>query len=170
MRLKQNNADKMEGKMETFEDNVIFSQQFPDAQPMAMLKKAEELSHTTSVEQKTPAPTFEEMLKRIEEKYTYEPKPDAEKKSEQFIDQAIAVCREFEIDTEIYKRSYEIVAAMDLYCGWHDSAIKRALVALLDLADDFTLSFDKNKPEYIRISLSYHTHNIYVDGKRREWW
>ena len=156
--------------METFEDNVIFSQQFSDAQPMAMLKKAEELSKTVLVERETPAPTFEDMLRRIEEKYTYEPKPDAEKKSEQFIAQAIAVCREFEIDTEIYKRSIEIVAAMDLYCGWHDSAIKRALVALLDLADDFTLSFDKNKPEYIRISLSYHTHNIYADGKRREWW
>ena len=156
--------------METFEEQVIFSQQFPDAQPMAMLKKAEELSKTVLVERETPAPTFENMLRRIEEKYTYEPKPDAEKKSEQFIAQAIAVCREFEIDTEIYKRSIEIVAAMDLYCGWHDSTIKRALVALLDLADDFTLSFDKSKPVYVRISMSYHTHNIYADGKRREWW
>ena len=156
--------------MGTSEDSIIFSQQFPDAQPMAMLKKAEELSHIASVEQTSLPPTFEEMLKRIEEKYTYKPKPDAEKKSEQFITQAIAVCREFEIDTEICKRSHEIVAAMDLYCGWHDSTIKRALVALLDIADDFTLSFDKSKPEYVRISISYHTHNIYADGKRREWW
>ena len=151
-------------------EKIIFSQQFPDAQPMAMLKKAEELSHIASVEQTSLPPTFEEMLRRIEEKYTYEPKPDAEKKSEKFITQAIAVCREFEIDTEICKRSYEIVVAMDLYCGWHDGTIKRALVALLDLADDFTLSLDKSKPEYVRISVSYHTHNIYVDGKRREWW
>ena len=156
--------------METFEDNVIFSQQFPDAQPMAMLKKAEELSDTVLAERETPAPTFEDMLRRIKEKYTYEPKPDAEKKSKQFIAQAIAVCREFEIDTELYKRSYEIVAAMNLYCGWHDSTFKLALVALLDLADDFTLAFDKSKPEYVRISISYHTHNIYADGKRREWW
>ena len=155
--------------METSE-KIIFLQLFPDAQPMAMLEKTEELSETVLDERNTPAPTFKDMLRQIEEKYTYEPKPDAEKKSEKFITQAIAVCREFEIDTAIYKRSYEIVAAMDLYCGWHDSTIKRALVALLDLADDFTLSFDKNKPEYIRISLSYHTHNIYADGKRREWW
>ena len=156
--------------METFEDNVIFSQQFPDAQPMAMLKKAEELSETVLAERETPAPTFEDMLRRIKEKYTYEPKPDAEKKSEKFIAQAIAVCREFEIDTEIIQRKYEVVANMDLYCGWHDGTIKRALVALLDLADDFTLSLDKSKPEYVRISISYHTHNIYADGKRREWW
>lgn len=155
--------------METSE-KIIFLQLFPDAQPMAMLEKAEELSKTVLAERETPAPTFEDMLRHIEEKYTYEPKPDAEKKSEKFIAQAIAVCREFEIDTAIYKRSYEIVAAMDLYCGWHDSMIKRALVALLDLADDFTLSLDKSKPEYVRISISYHTHNIYVDGKRREWW
>ena len=156
--------------METFEDNVIFSQQFPDAQPMAMLKKAEELSHNAAFEPTSLPPTFEDMLRRIEEKYTYEPKPDAEKKSEQFIAQAIAVCREFKIDTEICKRSYEIVVAMDLYCGWHDSTTKRALIALLDLANDFTLSCDKSKPEYVHISISYHTHNIYADGKRREWW
>ena len=155
--------------METSE-KIIFLQLFPDAQPMAMLKKAEELSHIASVEQTSLPPTFEEMLRRIEEKYTYEPKPDAKKKSEQFITQAIAVCREFEIDTAIYKRSHEIVATMDLYCGWHDGTTKRALVALLDIADDFTLSFDKSKPEYVRISISYHTHNIYADGKRREWW
>ena len=155
--------------METSE-KIIFLQLFPNAQPMAMLEKAEELSKTILAERETPAPTFEDMLRRIEEKYTYEPKPDAKKKSEQFITQAIAVCREFEIDTAIYKRSYEIVAAMDLYCGWHDSTIKRALVALLNLADDFTLSLDKSKPEYVRISISYHTHNIYVDGKRRAWW
>ena len=156
--------------METFEDQVIFSQQFPDAQPMAMLEKAEKLSETVLAERETPAPTFEDMLRRIKEKYTYEPKPDIEKKSEKFIAQAIAVCREFEIDTEICKRSYEIIATMDLYCGWHDSTIKRALVVLLNLADDFTLSYDKNKPEYVRVSMSYHTHNICVDGKRRDWW
>ena len=156
--------------METFENQVIFSQQFPDAQPMAMLEKAEELSETVLAEREIPSPTFEDMLRRIKEKYTYEPKPDAEKKSEKFIAQAIAICREFEIDTEICKRSYEIVATMDLYCGWHDSTIKRALVVLLNLADDFTLSYDKNKPEYVRVSMSYHTHNIYADGKRREWW
>ena len=155
--------------METYEI-IIFSQQFPDAQPMAMLKKAEELSKTVPAYSKITAPTFEDMLRRIEEKYTYAPKPDAEKKSKQFIDQAIAVCREFEIDTVIYKRSYEIVADMDLYCGWHDSTIKHAFVALLDLADDFTLSLDKSKPEYVCISMSYHTHYEYVDGKRREWW
>ena len=156
--------------METLEDQVIFSQQFPDAQPMAMLKKAEELSRIAPVEPTSLPPTFDELLRQIEEKYTYAPKPDAEKKSKQFIDQAIAVCREFEIDTAIYKRSYEIVADMDLYCGWHDSTTKRALVALLELADDFTLSIDKSKPEYVRIAMSYHTHNIYVDGKLREWW
>lgn len=156
--------------METFGDKVIFSQQFPDAQPMAMLKKAEELSKDELTERNSPAPTFEDMLKQIEERYTFEPKPDAEKKSEEFISRAKSVCREFEIDTVIYKRSHEIVAAMDLYCGWHDSVTKRALVSLLNLADDFTLSFDKSKPEYVRISMEYHTHIMYVNGKRREWW
>ena len=169
MQLTEYNSYDKEIKMETSE-KIIFLQLFPDAQPMAMLEKAEELSKATPADSKIPALTFEDMLRRIEERYTYEPKPDAEKKSEQFIAQAIAVCREFEIDTAIYKRSSEIVAVMDLYCGWHDSTMKCALVTLLNLANDFTLSLDKCKPEYVRISISHHTHNIYVDGKRREWW
>lgn len=156
--------------METIEKTIIFSQQFPDAQPMAMLKKAEELSKDELIERKTPIPTFEDMLRQIEKRYTFEPKPDAEKKSEEFIACAKSVCQKFEIDTEIYKRSHEIVATMDLYCGWHDSVTKRAFVALLNLADDFTLSFDKSKPEYVRISMEYHTHIMYVNGKRRDWW
>lgn len=155
--------------METFENEIIFSQKFPDAQPAAMLKKAEELSQAVPAEKRPPIPPFEDMLRRIEKKYTYKPRPDAEKKSEQFIAHAIAVCRDFEIDTEICGRSHEIVVTMDLYCGWHDSAIKRAFAALLNLADDFTLSRDNSKPEYVRISMAYYTHDTYSNGRKMEW-
>lgn len=155
--------------METFENTIIFSQQFPDAQPMAMLKKAEELARAVPPEKRPPIPPFEDMLKRIGEKYTYKLRPDAEKKSEQFIAQAIAACKDFEIDTEIYRRGHEITVAMDLYCGWHDNAIKRAFAALLNLADDFTLSRDDSKPEYVCISMTYYTHDTYSDGRKMEW-
>lgn len=46
--------------MDDFEDVVIFSQQFPDARPMAMLRKAEELRHTIPAGEMAPALSFED--------------------------------------------------------------------------------------------------------------
>ena len=156
--------------MEFLEDEVIFSQQFPDAQPTAMLRKAEELRHTIPADEMPSAPSFEDFMKQLEEKYTYELKPDAEKKSEQFIAQAIAVCRDFEIDTEILRRSHEIAVTMEMYCGWYDGYAIRAFASLLSLADDFNLSCVKDNPEYIRITMAYHTHAMYSRGEKVEWW
>lgn len=156
--------------MEVFEDKVIFSQQFPDAQPMAMLRKAEELCQTIPADEMAPAPSFENMLKMLEENYTYKLRPDAAEKSEQFIAQAKAVCKDFEIDTEICKRIHEIAVTMDIYCGWYGGPVKHALDTLMRLADDFTLSCSKSNPECIRITMAYHTHDMYSHGKKVEWW
>lgn len=153
--------------METLEYELIFSQQFPDAR--AILKKAEELPHAAPAGRESLDSAFEDMVRQAREKYTIEPRPDAAEKSKQFISQAIAVCQDFEIDTKIHKRRHEVVAAMDLYCGWYGGPVKRALDALLRLADDFTLSRNTNKPEYIRISMAYRTHDIYSCGEKMIW-
>ena len=155
--------------METSANRIIFAQKFPDARPSAILKKIEEQSLASSAPVKDPPLPFEELLKKFEEKYTYEPKPNVDRESVIFFSLAIEVCRKFEIDTEICKRSHEIVVTMDLYCGWHDGAFKRPFAALLGLADDFTLSYDKSNPEYVRISMSYYTHNRYSNGEKVEW-
>lgn len=156
--------------MEISESGVIFSQKFPDARPEAMLKRAEELSRTVSDDGKKPSTSFEDFLRNINEIYTYEPRPDAEKNAEQFISLAIAVCRDFEIDTEITRREHEIDVTMDLYYGWHSRDIKRAFAAVLRLADDFTLTCNPSEPDCVRVSMAYHTHNLYSHGKKVEWW
>lgn len=158
-----------EGKVETFERNIIFSQKFPDAYPEAILKKAEELYRAAPASRKKPPPPFEELLKQIEENNTYELRPDGARKSNTFVSLAIAVCREFEIDTEITKGKYEINVTMDLGYGWYGGDFKRPLIAVLKLADDFHLTCNKNRPDCVRISMTYHTHNRYVCGKRADW-
>ena len=156
--------------MDDFEDVVIFSQQFPDARPMAMLRKAEELRHTIPASEMAPALSFEDMLRKLEKDYTYKLKPDAAEKSEQFIAQAIAVCRDFEIDTEICRRKHEITVAMDIYYAWYGGPIKHDLDTLMSLADDFSLFSGKNSSEYVCITMAYHTHEKYFCGKKVEWW
>ena len=156
--------------MKDFEEELIFSQRFPDAQPMAMLRKADELRHTIPAGEMAPAPSFEDMLKKLEENYTYKPKPDAAEKSKQFITQAIAVCRDFEINTEIYRRRYEIAVTMDIYYAWYGGLIKHAFDTLMGLADDFSLFSGKCSSEYVRITMAYHTHEKFFRGKKVEWW
>lgn len=155
--------------MEKNENGVIFSQKFPDARPLSILEKVEAQIQASSAGIKEPPIPFSELLKKFDEKYTYEPKPNAEKESVMFVSGSIELCREFEIDTEIYKKEHEITVAMDLYCGWHDSSFKRPFAGLLRLADDFTLSYIKDDPEYVRISMTYHTHNRYSNGEMVEW-
>ena len=156
--------------METFERNVIFSQKFPDARPAAMLERMEKLCRTISADKKTPAPSFEDMLRKIRENYTYEPRPDAEKEAEAFISLAMAVCRDFEIATEITRREHEIDVTMDLYYGWHSRDIKNAFADVLRLADDVTLSCNPSESDGIRVSMAYHTHDLYSHEKKVEWW
>ena len=130
--------------MGAFESKVIFSQKFPDARPVPMMKQTEE-------------------------NCTFAPSPGAERKSRAFISLAMMVCREFEIDTEITRSEHEINITMDLSCGWHDREVKRAFAAVLRLADDFTLLCNPGEPDRIRVSMSCRTHNLYSHGKKVEW-
>lgn len=155
--------------METSKSDVIFSQKFPDAYPETILKKAEELSRAVPDGLKKPPPPFQELLKRFEESETYEPKPGAETQSEAFISLAIAVCREFEIDTEITKGNYEVKVTMDLDYGWYDSAFKRPFAAVLNHADDFNLTCHPDRPDCVRLSMTYYTHIRYVYGEKVDW-
>lgn len=150
-------------------NEVIFSQKFPDAHPAAILKKIEEQLQESPSDIMAPPIPFNELLKKFDKESTYEPKPNATKESAVFTALAMEICRNFEIDTEIVQGSHEIVATMDLYCGWHDNAFTSPFAALLGLADDFTLSYVKDDPEYVRISMSYHTHILYSNGEEKEW-
>lgn len=155
--------------MEASERGVIFSQKFPDSYPMAILEKMEELCRDDPAARKDPPISFEELLKKIKESNTYEPRPDAEKMSVMFVSSAIAVCRDFEIDTEITKSQYGIDVTMDLGYGWYGGAVKRSLTALLKVADEFILTCNESRPDCIRVSMTYHTHDRYVHGEKADW-
>lgn len=155
--------------MEPVNRDIIFSQKFPDSYPEAILKRAEELSRAAPDSLKEPPLPFKELLKQFQESETYKPRPDAEAKSKAFISLAIAVCRDFEIDTEITKGSHEVKVTMDLDYGWYDSALKGSLTDVLNRADDFSLTCNPDRPDCIRISMTYHTHDRYVYGTKTDW-
>ena len=155
--------------MEANERGIIFSQKFPDAYPMAILEKVEGICRTGPAAGKEPPVPFKDLLKQFEEEEAYEPKPGGEKTSVIFVSLAKSVCKDFEIDTEITKRKYAIDVTMDLDYGWYGGEVKRALTAVLKLADEFNLTCNQNRPDCVHVSMTYHTHIRYVRGKRMDW-
>lgn len=57
---------------------------------------------------------------------------------------------------------------MIAYKGFHPGLICRGYQFTMGL--NFTLSCVKDKPEYVRITMAYHTDDMYFNGKRVEWW
>lgn len=155
--------------MEAYERRIIFSQKFPDAYPMAILEKMEEISRADPAARKEPPIPFKDLLKQFEEEETYEPRPGGEKTSVIFVSLAKSVCMDFEIDTEITKRKHAIDVTMDLGYGWYSADVKRALTAVLKLADEFNLTCNQSRPDCVRVSMTYNTHIRYVRGKRMDW-
>lgn len=148
-----------------FKNKVIFLQTFPDATPEAMLQKEDMLPHNEYTDKDLQAKTFSEIFEWVERDCTYELRKDAEEKTERLTSYAIEVCREFEVDTMIIQKEHEIDVSIDLYLGWHTRSFKNAFVSMLRYADDFTLAPIKDKPEFIRFTMSYHTHDKYRHGE-----
>ncbi len=155
--------------MEEVIREVIFSQTFPKVTPKEMLGSAEDLSKGIQSSGGTIIPPFEKVIKRFREEYTYEPRPGAAERSKQFISCAIAICKDFEIDTEIVALEHQILVNMGLYSSWYGGAIKHALVELLRLADDVSFAPTKDEPARLRVSMGYYTHNMFQNGAKVEW-
>lgn len=67
--------------------------------------------------------SFEELLQRISEKYVYTPRPKARKNIKWFIEYAMMVCIDFEINTEVRKSAHQISVSMDIRSGTSFSVI-----------------------------------------------
>ena len=113
----------------------IFSQQFPDADPDAIMKEAEELSKQPVIDTTGKIPSLEELLKAAESKYNYRLRPDAAEKAERFISLAKEISTKYEIDTEITRGDYSVTADLFLYYAPYAAAMKRDIDSLILMAD-----------------------------------
>lgn len=157
--------------MDFTKTGVIFSREFPDARPAAMMKEAEELCKNDPDHGKDGYPTFEEMMAAIEKKYEYRPRESVEEKAKAFAEYAAAICEAFEIDTTIRNKDRQISVSMDIYYGWYGGPIKQELQTIVRMADDFSLSSYRDKTDCFCISMSYFKYDRYRrdTGEKEEW-
>ena len=141
--------------MDLFDSEVIFSITFPDE----TLDDIEKEYSNAEVDMRS----FEELLQRISEKYVYTPRPEARKKIKWFLEYAMMVSIDFEIDTEVRRSAHQISVSMDIGYGAFYGRIKKALETLIVFADDFSLSARKDNPDSLILSITYYTHERHTE-------
>ena len=141
-------------------EGIIYCRVFPEENNEDTIKAAEEFRRNAPVEKRIP-PSLGEALAAIEQKFEYRPRPGAEERIKMIVDYAISVCEEFEIETAILRNDREIDVSMSISVGPYFGPVKEALGKLMRFSDDVTLTTDKNKPEYICITMGYYTHDRY---------
>lgn len=149
-----------EVEMGISKNGVIFSREFPDAHPDALLRQAEALGE--SAEESAAGRSFEETMAALREKYELRQRPDAGEREREFVICAVTLCESFEIDTTITRRDGEVEVCMALYAGLYFGAAKRAFERLICLCDDVSLSFDGKRPDCVRVSMSCFADAFYL--------
>lgn len=107
-----------------------------------------------------PEVSFDEMMRRVEEKTTYLPVPERIRSSEEFIREAIDISELYSIDLKIVRFKDHISADLSFDCGGGMRYINR----LFGMTDQFSFFRDSEGPE-ITVSLDYYTHIVMRNGR-----
>ena len=105
--------------------------------------------------------SFKELLQTISKKYVFTPRPEA--KIKWFLEYAMMVSIDFEIDTEVRRSAHQISVSMDIGYGAFYGPVKKALETLIVFADDFSLSARKDNPDSLILRITYYTHERHTE-------
>lgn len=103
-------------------------------------------------------------LNRIAKNSTYLPNPDKMAKQERFINLAVALSENYEIDMEITDCLHYISVTMHLDCAYCTGELKALFTELIVMCDCIS-SFTSPSCDFI-ISLDYYTYDHYISGKK----
>ena len=151
--------------MDFFERAEIYSKVFPDATPDAMERQADELLQEAIARgEESELLPVSEFIENLKKSYIFEPKPDAEEKSKEFISYAIKVCNDLEFDTKITKGEHDVSVSMFVYYSHYEGNCKHEIEKLISLSDEISLTSNRSRPDCICMTLTYNTHYRYYQG------
>lgn len=139
-------------------EGVIYSKKYPKE---SAEEKYKELLETAEGEPEKPDLTCEEIIAKIFKDVTYKELPGREEKSQRFIQQAIKISEEYELDIEIQKLDTSII----IYISFDGPRILarelKLLIAVADNVETFSDVFDRD----ITLVLQYYTKAVYRRGR-----
>lgn len=140
---------------------VIYSKHFPRLNSDEPLKDCELPEELLSAK---PPVSCKEFCGRIAQNSTYLPNPDKMAKQERFINLAVALSENYEIDMEITDCLHYISVTMHLDCAYCTGELKALFTELIVMCDCIS-SFTSPSCDFI-ISLDYYTYDHYISGKK----
>lgn len=130
--------------------NVIYSKKYPKVSVEAKGERS-----------KKPNLTHEEIIAKIFRDITYKELPGREEKSRRFIQQAIEISEEYELDVEIQRLDISIMVYLS-FDGPNILARElRLLIAVADTVETFSNVFDRD----VTLVLQYYTKAVYRRGR-----
>lgn len=94
----------------------------------------------------------------------YEPIPEREEKTQEFIALVKKFSEEYEIDIDISRTPYSVEASLHLYCGNCNKNVTRQFVQLFSMCDNLSISVPKSEPSDFTLVLKCDTHKFYLSG------
>jgi len=143
------------------ETRIIYSKRFPKVDLDALCK---ELDGTD--DDILEPPPFETFLRRMTENSAYIINPAKLKCRQEFIDIAVRLSSEYEIDMDIKDHPYYISVCMYLGSASCAGRLKTLFILLLSMCDRVTYLTTKNGTYDFTIILDYRTHDHYLSGRK----
>lgn len=145
------------------ESKIIYSNRFPRTSLENFLEEHDVTDNLTPPIQLESPDTF---FNRMVENSVYVLNPNKVAGQQKFIDLAIELSSDFEIDMEIKDCFYYITATMYLDCATCAGSLKSMFAALITMSDRISSFISPTDPCDFIISLDYYTHDHYVSGKK----
>ena len=150
------------------EKKIIFSRHYPHTEVEEMIKEAREYAESNTDFQVEHI-TTEELLRQINEKFTYHPRPGAEETSELFIALAESFSTQFEIDTEITREEHCITAKLFIPYSPFGGLMKRSFDRVCLFADELSFFPAESRTDGFNLLIQYNTDDLYLRGKKVDW-
>lgn len=149
------------------EGKKIYSKRFPKKDDAFMRELSEQAD--SDEENYEPSVTFEEFKRHIIEDSVYVVDPKKMKERQTFINLAIELSSEYEINMDIteycYRVEVKIYADDSSFAGY----LKTLFARLITMCDRISHFANLKEKEFdLTLILDYHTHAHYLDGRRMD--
>lgn len=139
--------------------NILYSKKYPKID----IEKAMNISNDASQHSQTiKTKSFEEFMNSDIAKLTYEPIPEREEYRDKFIQTAIAIADEYEVDIEVVESDGYVEVGFFFDNGKIFNGIKR----MIAYADEISFMTEMQNRD-IAVYLKFYTHSIYTKSGRR---
>lgn len=142
-------------------DRHIFSKRYP------LPPEIEELiiQPQSKEEMEGAEKSLQEFWRRITEESVFVPMPERLKECRRFIELAKDLSQRYEIDMDIWEKSYFIKVDLHLrHCSF-PGPFTRRFAELFNMCDKFSSSMYPGEPNGFTLSLEFYTHKYYLSGR-----